>query len=74
MNKEEYYKAWRDRFDGRKNIRLEELIYHYQKLSNDDRILYWAFLTKGAQEELEFVKFIYYHLVEFVLEALRVKK
>lgn len=74
MNTEMYYNAWRDVFDGRRNIRLDELIYHYKKLSNDDRLQCWNILMREGTQDLEFVKFVHKHLEEFILEACGVRK
>ena len=74
MNTETYYNAWRDVFDGRRNIRLDELIYHYKKLSNDDRLQCWNILVSEGTRDLEFVKFVHKHLEEFILEACGVRK
>lgn len=70
MNKEEYYKTFRDTFDGVKQASLAELVEKYQSLSDGDRIEYWGYLMKDGSNEIEFAKFVHKQLARFIIETM----
>lgn len=66
---EEYYKLWKDTFDGVKQARLVELVEKFEKLSDTDKFYYFWYLVNDGTNDLEFAKFVSKRLKKLAWEA-----